>query len=275
MSSPPDRTHELEARDLVKEYPMGRSRLHVLHRCSLEVARGEFAAIMGKSGSGKSTLLHILGALDVPQLGQVFFNGQPVFAEPHVRRHSASIADVFSAAERRRNHLRRTAFGFVFQFYHLLPELNVLENVLMARMISTSTFAWPGARAAARRDALAILERVGLAGRLKHRPNELSGGERQRVAIARALVHKPRVLLADEPTGNLDAEAGANIMDILRGLHREGQTIVMVTHDAQIAQYADRLLKLEEGRLAPAKSAESRPALDAAGRTRPSSAAPR
>lgn len=241
---------ELIAQSIVKTYAMGRSELRVLDQCSLSVARGEFVAIMGKSGSGKSTLLHILGALDVPQAGQVFFDGAAVFAEPHERRQNPGIADVLSAAERRRIQLRRTAFGFVFQFYHLLPELNVLENVLLARMIEASTLGWFRKRAAAHQDALAILQRVGLDRRLKHRPAELSGGERQRVAIARALVHRPRVLLADEPTGNLDAEAGANIMEILRGLHQEGQTIVMVTHDVGIARYADRLLRLDQGRLA-------------------------
>jgi ABC-type lipoprotein export system ATPase subunit len=156
---------------------------------------------------------------------------------------------VFSDAERRRNHLRRTHFGFVFQFYHLLPELNVLENVLLPRMVATPTLKWGGQKAAARADAMSVLQRVGLGERLKHRPAQLSGGERQRVAIARALVHKPAVLLADEPTGNLDAEAGGRILGLLSELHREGQTIVMVTHDPGIAKAADRILQLENGRL--------------------------
>ncbi len=155
-------------------------------------------------------------------------------------------------AERRRVRLRRSVFGFVFQFYHLLPELNALENVLAPRMTEFGLIRWWSRRRAAWRDTLRILERVGLSQRLKHRPSELSGGECQRVAIARALVHKPRILFADEPTGNLDAEAGANIMSILSRLHREGQTIVMVTHDPSIAGYADRTLVLEGGRLRPA-----------------------
>jgi lipoprotein-releasing system ATP-binding protein len=162
------------------------------------------------------------------------------------------ISDVFSEAERRRNHLRRTVFGFVFQFYHLLPDLNVLENVLLPRMVKSTILQWSGARQAAHRDALDILKRVGLSARIGHKPNELSGGERQRAAIARALVHHPQILFADEPTGNLDAEAGANIMSILTQLHHEGQTIVMVTHDPGIAAYADRTLLLESGRLRPA-----------------------
>jgi lipoprotein-releasing system ATP-binding protein len=241
----------LAAHGIGKTYPMGRAALEVLRGCDLRVASGEFVAIMGKSGSGKSTLLHILGALDVPQAGQVHFDGRPVFVEAAGRRRvQTSALDVFSESERRRIRLRRTAFGFVFQFYHLLPELNVLENVLLARMVGAPTFAWlRGDRRGARRDALAILERVGLGERLKHRPNELSGGERQRVAIARALVHRPKILLADEPTGNLDAESGAKLMALLTELNREGQTIVMVTHDPGIAAHAHRTLHLDRGRL--------------------------
>jgi ABC-type lipoprotein export system ATPase subunit len=231
---------------------MGRTQLEVLRNCELRVDPGEFVAIMGKSGSGKSTLLHILGALDVPQKGQVHFQGQAVFAPVGRRRLHTGITDVLSEAERWRNHLRCTAFGFVFQLYHLLPDLNVLENVLLSRMVGSGILEWGRRQTAARQDAMSILQRVGLAERLKHKPGELSGGECQRAAIARALVHQPQILFADEPTGNLDAEAGANIMSILTGLHQEGQTIVMVTHDPGIAQYADRTLVLENGRLRPA-----------------------
>lgn len=241
----------LRAERLVKHYLMGRTKLAVLAGCDLAVAPGEFVAVMGKSGSGKSTLLHILGALDVPQEGQVFVADQPVFGPPAQRRFTTGLTDVLSAVERRRNRLRRTEFGFVFQLYHLLPELTVLENVLLARMVSCGASAWLAQRTTARHDALQILDRVGLTERLRHRPGELSGGERQRVAIARALVHHPKILLADEPTGNLDAEAGRNIMEILSGLHRDGQTIVMVTHDPTIAAYSDRTLRLEAGRLVP------------------------
>lgn len=152
-------------------------------------------------------------------------------------------------AERRRTRHRRCDFGFVFQFYHLLPELNVLENVLIARMAGFSTLAWLWHWRNARREAMAAIARVGLSERLRHHPNQLSGGERQRVAIARALVHNPPVLFADEPTGNLDAEAGASLMALLKELHREGQTIVMVTHDPGVAAQADRTLVLEQGRL--------------------------
>ncbi len=239
----------LVARGICKSYAMGQLQLQVLRGCDLQLAAGEFVAIMGKSGSGKSTLLHVLGALDVPQEGQVLFAGEPVFAPPDRRRMQTGLTDVLSAAERHRIWLRRQAFGFVFQLYHLLPELNVLENVLITRMVGTSTFAWGAARRAARHDALEILTRVGLAERLKHRPAELSGGERQRVAIARALVHRPQILFADEPTGNLDAEAGRKIMDLIAELHREGQTIALVTHDPSVARYADRTLTLENGKL--------------------------
>lgn len=244
MSSP-----LLVAEALHKTYVMGRARLHVLRGCDLRVQPGEFVAIMGKSGSGKSTLLHILGALDVPQSGQVQFQGEPVFAPPGQRWLRSSALDILFAHERRRIRIRRHEIGFVFQFYHLLPELNVLENVLVALMVGTPTLRWFGRRRQARQDTLRILERVGLQERLRHRPRELSGGERQRVAIARALVHKPQILLADEPTGNLDAEAGAGLMSLLKGLHDEGQTIVLVTHDPSVASQADRTLQLEGGQL--------------------------
>jgi lipoprotein-releasing system ATP-binding protein len=239
----------LHAAGVHKSYRLGRAQLHVLGGCDLVVRSGEFVAIMGKSGSGKSTLLHILGALDVPERGDVAFDGLPVFPPESQRRTRPGMFDGLSSYERRRNRIRRTQFGFVFQFYHLLPELNVLENVKLPIMADSTVWAWRRRRTAAREAALEILRRVGLQERLEHRPNELSGGERQRVAIARALVHKPRILFADEPTGNLDAEAGANIMSILRGLHAEGQTIVMVTHDPGIAANADRIVRLESGRL--------------------------
>jgi len=169
-----------------KSYRMGAAELQVLRDCSLRVDAGEFVAVTGKSGSGKSTLLHILGALDVPQQGQVTFLGQPIFAPPGQRRLGVGVFDVFSSAERLRCRLRRTAFGFVFQFYHLLPDLNVIENVMLTRMVGSSAAGWRRERRAARQEATELLKLVGLEQRLKHKPNELSGGERQRVAIARA-----------------------------------------------------------------------------------------
>ncbi len=247
----------LRADGLTRTYVMGRTRVEVLRGCALEIRRGEFLAIMGKSGSGKSTLLHLLGALDVPQRGQVWFEERPIFADERGRAAAPGlfdgarrVFDVLSGWERRRIGLRRRRFGFVFQFYHLLPELTVLENVLLPRMIAAGTLGWWTSRGAARRDAREIVARVGLEPRLKHRPAELSGGERQRVAIARALVHRPDVLFADEPTGNLDAQTGESLMELLLDLHRAGQTIVMVTHDPAIAARADRTLHLVNGRLA-------------------------
>ncbi|QOJ13798.1 MAG: ABC transporter ATP-binding protein [Planctomycetia bacterium] len=240
----------LRAEGISRTYRLGRVDVPVLRRADLSVRRGEFAAIMGKSGSGKSTLLHVLGALDEPQEGQVFVNGEPVYAPKERRSFRARALDVLSVHERRRNRLRRDTFGFVFQFYHLLPELTVFENVLVTEMVRTGVLRWPTARSGARRRVSAELERVGLSHRLAHRPSELSGGERQRVAIARALVHRPSVLLADEPTGNLDATSGAAILAIFQALHAEGQTIVMVTHDATVAACADRVLHLDDGQLA-------------------------
>lgn len=228
----------LSAQGLSKWYPMGPSELHVLRDCTLDVQPGEFVAIMGKSGSGKSTLLHILGALDVPQRGEIFFRNEPIFRE---RRRGL---------EQRRVTLRRKHFGFVFQFYHLLPDLNVLENVLITRMVDVPWHRWLAARPKARADAEELLQRVGLLERLKHKPAKLSGGERQRVAIARALVHQPAILFADEPTGNLDSESGGKIMATLKELHAAGQTIVLVTHDDAVAAQADRTLQLHDGHLA-------------------------
>ncbi|MGH7179399.1 MAG: ABC transporter ATP-binding protein, partial [Tepidisphaeraceae bacterium] len=188
----------------------------------------------GRSGSGKSTLLHLLGALDEPNAGSILYNG-------------ADIAQMGAGA---RSKLRNTHFGFVFQFYHLLPELNVLENTMLSAMIEHSWVTFRSRRAEFRKRAGEVLSRLGLEHRLRHRPAQLSGGERQRVAIARALMNNPRVLFADEPTGNLDAETGRQIMGVLEQLHRQnGQTIVMVTHDRSLAHQADRVLVLKDGKL--------------------------
>jgi ABC-type lipoprotein export system ATPase subunit len=221
----------LSARKLHKAYTMGRARVQVLRGATLAAEEGEFLVIRGASGSGKSTLLHLLGALDVPDEGVVQFRGEDLFARPAGAR----------AAYRNRN------VGFVFQFYHLLPELNVLENVLAPQLVTHSFWQWRRARKQARREAEDMLGRVGLAHRIKHRPKELSGGERQRVAIARALVNRPTLLLADEPTGNLDEVIGADILRLLVELNQAGQTIVMVTHDANVASHAHRQLLLSEG----------------------------
>lgn len=227
----------VHATNLHKSYRLGKTTLKVLRGLSMSVQRGEFVAIMGSSGSGKSTLLHLLGALDVPDSGTVHFEGRDVFAGTNAQRDS----------------LRNRTFGFVFQFYHLLPELNVLENVILPCMVGRTVTQWPGSKGEHRRVCRELLDRMGLEQRLKHRPNELSGGERQRVAIARALANQPQVLLADEPTGNLDAVTGRDIMGILKKLNDEGQTIVMVTHDPQVAATAHRLVTLTDGRIAPGK----------------------
>ncbi|MBI1375849.1 MAG: ATP-binding cassette domain-containing protein [Phycisphaera sp.] len=224
----------LKATSLHKHYQMGREDLHVLRGVDISVRAGEWLCILGASGSGKSTLLHLLGGLDTPDRGDVLFNEQ----------------DLFSLSSAERDRFRNRHVGFVFQFYHLLPELNVVENTLISAMVGASLGAWTRRRGELRERAVALLDQLGLGERVRHRPNELSGGERQRVAIARALINQPDVLLADEPTGNLDRKTGATILDVLADLHRDhGQTIVMVTHDQSVADRADRVLTLELGKL--------------------------
>lgn len=222
----------LRAENLVKTYSNGPEVLRILRGLDLSVAAGEFLAITGVSGSGKSTLLHLLGLLDDWDSGSIYFDEQDVSA--------------FSSAQR--DQLRNRQIGFVFQFYHLLPELTVLENTMLPAMVANSTFSWLASRAKLRKEALEILNQLSLADRAKHRPAQLSGGEQQRTAIARALINKPRLLLADEPTGNLDVETGAQILELLETLNSQhNQTIVMVTHDPDTANRAHRRLHLEQG----------------------------
>ncbi len=224
----------LKATGVRKTFRMGESVVQVLKHADLTIRGGEFLAIEGTSGSGKSTLLHIMGALDAADDGRIEYQGQ-------------DLARMTGAG---RSKLRNTEFGFVFQFYHLLPELNVLENALLSSMIEHSWFGFRANRARLRERAADVLKQLGMDHRLKHRPSQLSGGEQQRVAIARALMNQPKVLFADEPTGNLDAETGKQIMAVLETLHRErGQTIVMVTHDRTVAGKADRVLVLKDGKL--------------------------
>ncbi len=225
----------LEAVEVRKTYQLGATEVPVLHGASLEVRGGEWLSVMGSSGSGKSTLLHILGGLDRADRGR-----------GEVRFEGASIARF---GNRDLDRYRNRTVGFVFQFYHLLPELSVLENAMLPGLVGRVPFAWRQERSALMSQASDLLERFGLAHRLRHRPRELSGGERQRVAIARALMNRPRVLLADEPTGNLDSRTGGEILDLLAEEHRRGLGIVMVTHDASIAERADRTLWLRDGRV--------------------------
>jgi putative ABC transport system ATP-binding protein len=200
-----------------------------LDHIDLEIGSGEFVAVMGRSGSGKSTLLNMLGCMDSPDNGQYLLEGR----------------DVSTLDDDTLSDIRNSSLGFVFQSFHLLPRKTALENVLLPRL-----FHHDGLRPEDHERALGLLELVDLSDRYGHRPNELSGGQRQRVAIARALINQPRVLLADEPTGNLDSRTSNAIMELLRNLNRNGQTIVMVTHEAEVAAYASRRITMQDGRIA-------------------------
>jgi lipoprotein-releasing system ATP-binding protein len=224
----------LTAINLHKTYRQDANVTPVLRGLDLEVVPGEFLSIVGLSGSGKSTLLHLLGTLDRPDEGEIRLDDNRIDDLPTDKR----------------DRLRNQTFGFIFQFYHLLPELTVLENVLVPQMISHSVLGWLGHRRALRRRAEELMERVELSHRMHHRPRQLSGGEMQRAAIARALINRPRVLLADEPTGNLDEDTGAKIVSLLHDLNRQdGLTIVMVTHSREIAVGTDRVVRLAAGRV--------------------------
>ena len=223
----------LKATEIYKSYRMGATEVKVLKGVDLTVKKGEFVAIVGASGSGKSTLLHILGGLDSPDKGVVSFEGRDL--------------GKINAGEL--NRYRNKMVGFVFQFYHLLDELNVLENVYLPTMASKSIAGWLACRRRAKDRAGQLLAELGLSDRAKHKPYQLSGGERQRVAIGRALMNEPKLLLADEPTGNLDSATGNGILDTLEKLNRAGQTVVMVTHDQRIAQKAGRIITLVDGKV--------------------------
>jgi lipoprotein-releasing system ATP-binding protein len=225
----------LRAENLVKDYRIGRLPLRVLHGVSMQVHRGELLGIVGPSGAGKSTLLHLLGLLDTPTEGRVLHEG----------------TDLASLSSAEQAHWRNRLFGFVFQFYHLLPDFTAAENVFMPAIAEASLLGGRSARREARKRADEVLDMVGLADRSRHRPAQLSGGERQRVAIARALINEPEVLLCDEPTGNLDTDTGARVLDLLQDLRRRtGCTLVVVTHDDQVAGVGDRVIHIVDGRLA-------------------------
>ena len=216
----------LSARGLKKTYVVGKRSLDVLRGVDLEISRGDFVALRGASGTGKSTLLHLIGGLDAPNAGEIIYNGENLAAY----------------SESRLTNFRNRRVGFVFQAYHLLPELTALENVCLSARIART----PAVMAEKR--GRELLGRVGLGERLEHKPSELSGGEQQRVAIARALINEPELLLADEPTGNLDSHTGLEIIELLKQLRAEKQmTLVIATHDAKVAATAPRVIELVDG----------------------------
>ena len=222
----------VEAKDIRRMYSIGANEIPVLKGVSLQVRVGETLSIMGASGAGKSTLLHILGGLDRPTGGEVRFKGQ----------------SLYGISGKTRSEIRAKRIGFVFQAYHLLPELDVLENVSLPAMIG---FGAMGRMKASRERAMDLLERVGLGQRASHRPTELSGGEQQRVALARALMNDPEIVLADEPTGNLDSKTGDQVLHYLFELTKDrGHTLLVVTHNDSVAKRCDRQLLLADGCLA-------------------------
>ena len=225
---------QIAIRGLKKNYHKGPNVIPVLRGVNLDIHEGEFLAIVGQSGCGKSTLLHLLGTLDQPDAGEIHLAGNRIDNLP----------------SRKRDRLRNSTFGLIFQFYHLLPELTAEGNVLLPLMIRKGLLGYLGQRSGFHKRAAELLDKVNLSHRRRHKPRELSGGEMQRTAIARALVNRPQVLLADEPTGNLDRAAGQEIFEILRNLNAsENLTIVMVTHDERLAEQADRTVRLVEGQI--------------------------
>ena len=225
----------IEVQDLSKEYPMGDDVVHALCAVSFQVRAGTFMALMGPSGSGKSTLMHLLGCLDTPTNGRYLLNGR----------------DVSYLSRRARAEVRNRQIGFVFQSFNLLPRLSTLDNVMLPLMYCRRQR--NSKNRSEKELAEMALTQVGLRDRFDHKPTELSGGQRQRVAIARALVTDPALILADEPTGNLDSRTGADILDLLSALHENGRTIILVTHDAQVATRAKLVLHMQDGEIVNGK----------------------
>jgi putative ABC transport system ATP-binding protein len=221
----------IQTENLTRTYMVGNDTVTALRGVDMEVEMGEFVALMGPSGSGKSTMMHLLGCLDTPSAGRYLLEGR----------------DVSTLSKDERARVRNTQIGFIFQTFNLLPRLSAVENIRLPLLYGRA-----GKDASVRAEE--ALERVGLAARARHHPNEMSGGERQRVAIARALVTNPALILADEPTGNLDSKTGAGILRLLVELCREGRTILMVTHDANVAAHAGRILEMQDGELAGGRS---------------------
>ncbi len=217
----------IELKDITKLYRTGGRTVTALDRVSLEIKEGEFVSVIGQSGSGKSTLMNILGCLDKPDYGSYRLDG----------------ASVCRLSEKRLSFIRNSVIGFLFQSFHLIPSLSALENVELPLIYRGTS------RPERRRIALEALDTVGLAHRVGHKPCELSGGQQQRVAIARAVAAKPRLILADEPTGNLDSRSGAEIMQILGALHENGSTVIVITHDDKVAKMAQRCIIISDGRI--------------------------
>ena len=223
-----DTSYFLETSDVYKSYRMGKKSIQVLNGVNLQVKKGSWTALLGASGSGKTTLLNLLGTLEQPDKGRIVCDG----------------IDYAKLGSGQANRFRNERIGFIFQAYHMLPELNLLENVSLPGMLGRLT------RGGLVEKAEFMLERVGLKDRLKHHPAELSGGEQQRAAIARALINSPDMILADEPTGNLDSKSGKEIMELILGLNRDhGTTILLVTHDPRIGEQAQRVIRLADGLL--------------------------
>ena len=222
----------MTVKGLHKSYRKGKLEVPVLKGVNLSIPTGDFTTIIGTSGSGKSTLLHLLGTLDAPDEGEILYNGRRIDNLP----------------AREKETLRNREFGMIFQFYHLLPELTTLENVLVPKMVQDGFWTYLRNKKAYKKRATELLEMVGLGHRLRHKPNELSGGEMQRTAIARSLISDPLVLLADEPTGNLDADNGKEVLDCLAALRKnENLTVIMVTHDDSLAEKSDHTIRLVNG----------------------------
>lgn len=225
----------IEMQDIVKQYTLGGETIYALDHVSLRVEKGEYVTIIGPSGSGKSTLMNLIGCLDTADSGAYLLNGKPI------RKYR----------ERQLAEVRSKQIGFIFQGFNLLPKLSALENVELPMI-------YQGVRASERKKrAVAALERVGLGERMKHRPNQLSGGQQQRCAIARAIAVHPSLILADEPTGNLDQKTGREILTIFDELHQAGNTIVLITHDPKVARCGQRMIRIEDGRLYEPKEADA------------------